>query len=123
MVINQNLSSLVKSLETDFDRVSESIKKGSKYSRVSFWFLLIFNLAMTVLGAVILIVVRKRQLTGEGNPVLGKILLVVYSFLLLILWLLVFLMILGTATTGAVCGIVRDINKGDQEILDYFTLE
>ena len=110
-------------METDFDRVSENISKGSKYSRISFWFLFIFNMGITLLGAAILMIVRKRLYTGEGNPVLGKIMLVVFSFLLVILWLLVFLMILGNVTTGAVCGIVRDINRGDKDILNYFSLE
>jgi len=120
VIINQNLSYLVKSLETDFEKVVDNIDKGSKYSRVSFWILFIFILGMIVLGLFILLLMRKRLNTGEGNPAIGKILLVVYSFLVLILWIFVFLMIIGNVTTGAVCGIVRDFNVGNKEILELF---
>lgn len=46
--------------------------------------------------------------------------MVVFGFMLVILWILVFLMIVGNVAMGTVCGIIRDINQGDKTILDNF---
>ena len=113
----------MKSLESNFGTIANNVDKGGEYSRISFWFLFVFNIVVLVLGVFILIIAKKRLLTGEGNTFCVKLLLVIFGFLMLILWILVFLMIIGNVATGSVCGVVRDINMGDKKVLNDLTLD
>lgn len=50
----------------------------------------------------------------------GRIMLVVFSLLILVLWVLVFLILIATVALGAICGVIRDFNNGDRFIINEF---
>lgn len=100
--------------------MADNIDNGSKYMRISIWFLFGFIFLILILGTIILIIVRKKLNSKEKKSILGRIMLVVFSLLILVLWVLVFLILIATVALGAVCGVIRDFNNGDRFIINEF---
>lgn len=47
----------------------------------------------------------------------------VLGFMILLLWLLLFLMLIGSAALSASCGYVIELNRDNSSVLDYFELD
>lgn len=48
--------------------------------------------------------------------------LALFSFILIVLWVLVFLMIIGTVTISATCGMINEFNQGNAGLFNELDL-
>ena len=51
---------------------------------------------------------------------LGRVLLVINGFFLILLWILVFLLLVGSAIVSGSCGLVEKLNKNEVSVLYEF---
>lgn len=51
----------------------------------------------------------------------GRILLIVLSFFILILWIVMFIMTAGSAALSSSCGFIVEINRDNREALNLFS--
>lgn len=115
------LTAFITSLSEDLNKASDMIEKGAQYGRIAFWILFCFVI-ITFAVAVVAWLVGWGSLKGRGKRVLAKLFLVLFGLMLLLLWILIFIMIVGNVILGATCGMVKELNNGNKKILDLFDM-
>lgn len=103
------------------NKASDMIERGAKYGRIAFWILFCF-IFITFTVAIVAWMIGRGNLKGQGKRALAKFFLVFYGVMLLLLWILIFIMIVGNVILGATCGMVKELNNGNKGILDMFTM-
>lgn len=121
ILVISKLNEFVVSLNTDLNKASDLIEQGAKYGRISFWILFCFVFLTFAVSLVVLCLARGKM-QGKGNRALAKFFLVLFGFLLLLLWVLIFVMIVGNVILGSTCGIVKELNMGNKSVLSLFNM-
>ena len=121
--IVEGLDSLTTKVKDKAISIVDKLDKGAKYGHTSFWILFAFMIICVVLSGFIWFIIYKNLKTGGGRIRLGRALLVILSLFILGMWIVLFVMLTGSAVLSSSCGYLIEINRNKKEMLDYFELD
>lgn len=113
---------MVKSLEEDFLKVADNIDKGADYARIAYWIVFCFAFLTFIMAVIVVLVGRKIINEGAQPSFFGKLCLILFTFMLIVLWILILCILIGSVAMGSSCGLIREINTGNKAVLDLFEL-
>lgn len=119
----EGLDSLTAKMKERALIIVDKLDKGAKYGHSSFWIIFAFMIVTVILSACIWFIIYRNQKLGGGRLRLGRALLVILSLFILGIWIVLFVMLAGSALLSGSCGFLVEINRNNKEMLDYFELD
>ena len=116
------IQEVIDSIESVLDEGTDNFDEGVEYARYGYWFIFGISIIIILLMGWLLIILCCMCQRNKcwDQKTCAKILLGIVGFLIIIFAVLVFIIMVGSATMSGVCGFVGKLNKDQAEVLYEF---
>ena len=120
--VNVNLQTLIDEVESVAEPGTDNVDTYVDYVLWGYWCVFGFGILLMFLSVVVLVVMCNMCSKDKCWDCLkcGRVLLVFIGFFILMFSIIVFILLIGSASISGFCGFVAEINKGNKEILNEF---
>lgn len=122
-IVDSSLANLIEEIENVTKPGTDNIDTYIDYVLAGYWCVFAFAIVLILLSLIVLCMMCNMCKNNKcwNNLKCARVLLVFIGFFILMFGIIVFILLVGSATVSGFCGFVGQINSGDKDVLDDFT--